>query len=77
MDTKLDANDRAVAMRHYQQVEKEARRCAALEAELAAGIAAVQKIVGRWSSGDLAGAVNEAEDWAVQASDMLDDEVST
>ena len=48
---------------------------AALQNELRAGIEAVQKIVDCWVHGDLAAAVNEAEDWACAAADLLPDEV--
>ena len=34
MDTKLDANDRAVAVRHYMNMEGEARRIVAMEEAL-------------------------------------------
>jgi hypothetical protein len=41
---------------------------------ISAGIEAVQKVIDNWSEGDLANAVNELEDWAIQAADYLPDE---
>lgn len=38
---------------------------------VSAGIDAAQGVVDNWSSGDLSGAVNVLEDWAVQAADYL------
>ncbi len=42
-----------------------------IEAGIEAGIEAVQTVVDNWEHGDLAGAVNILEDWAVQAADYL------
>ena len=38
-----------------------------------AGIEATERVINCWQRGDLAGAVNQLEDWAVQAADYLDD----
>ena len=46
-----------------------------LQIVISAGIDASQLIQDRWSSGDLAGAVNELYDWATQAADHIPDDI--
>ena len=45
-----------------------------LETVINAGIEATQSVIDNWKSGDLAGAVNNLEDWAVKAADYLPEE---
>lgn len=52
-----------------------AREPQELQTVIEAGIEAVQQIVNHWQGGDLAEAVNEAEDWAVQAGDYVGDDI--
>jgi len=78
-----DSREKAGARAHYlnggtgpQVIEETAGDYvppATFEACIESGIEAVQEVVDNWESGDLAGAVNGAEDWATQAGDLLPD----